>query len=526
MNDKDFKYRAKFNSEIYASNDIEELNFHSSAALDSLKGLLPYDVDLSKNIDLIPVAFDAAVINQFNKNDDGIGAETASRIKQYFIHKPTNIEHDRTRIIGHVTNAAFTTRGEHSYISEEEAIRSNEPFNLSLGGVVYKLIDEDFTNILSNALASKKGTHIISASWELGFNTYGIAIGEKNLKNCAVVTDPVAVAEMSRHLKCFGGDGYLPDGKRIYRIIIGDVYPLGIGFTEKPAADVQGVYTNDPFENYYEDAVLAPKVAKEEELGVDKAVEISQSENLNVKTHNKKPNKLMDFKEQIKAALEESGISKISEESLAGLSKEIVDAVKEANKVYVADKEAALEAQTKAEEKLSNVEASLEEVNTKLEAAEKKIQEFEQAAEEEAIASAREERMEVIDNTYELDDEDRKIVLADLSEFDPRDEEKFNAYASRLAVLWKNKNKETIASNLKKIEEEVEAKVQEKLANLDKTQASEENDDGKKVEDATASAKTDDGEKVVNKSEASAAEKSLEEKFGEFFSEENIKVSF
>jgi hypothetical protein len=525
MKNKDFRYRTRFSSIIYASNDIKELDFHSSASLESLKGMLPYDVDLSKNVDLIPVAFDAAIINQFNKNDDGISSATANRIKEYFIHKPTNIEHDRSRIIGHVTNAAFTTRGEHDYINGDEAVRKEEPYNLSLGGVVYKLIDENFTDILSNALATKRGTNEISASWELGFNTFGVAIGGENLKDCTVVTDPIKVAALAPHLKSFGGDGYSPDGQRIRRLIIGDVFPLGIGFTEKPAANVQGVYANDPFEKYQEEAIVAAKVAKEEDLGADNVTEISQSENLNVKTHNEKPIKLMDFKEQIKAALKECGIDKISEETLAGVQKDIVDAVKEANETYIADKEAAIKAQAKAEENLKNVETSLKEVNEKLDTAEKKIERFEKTAEEEAIASSREERMEQIDTTYELDDEDRKVVLADLTEFDPRDEEKFNAYASRLAILWKDKDKETIAANLKKIEEEVEAKVKEKLEDLDETKASEKETE-EEVQKAAASAKTEEEKKVVNKSEASLEEKTLEDKYKEFFKDEDVKVSF
>ena len=40
------------------------------------------------------VAFNAAVANKFNNNGDGIETNTALAIKDYFIHKPTNIEHD------------------------------------------------------------------------------------------------------------------------------------------------------------------------------------------------------------------------------------------------------------------------------------------------------------------------------------------------------------------------------------------------------------------------------------------------
>jgi len=521
------KYKVRFDSVIYASN-VKELDYHSSASLDSLKEVLPYDIDLSKNIDLIPVAFDAAVINEFNNNDDGISASTANSIKKYFIHKPTNIEHDRSRIIGHITNAVFTKKDSHEYIYGEDAVRMDEPFNLSLGGIVYKLIDEEFTDILYNALNSEsKSTKVISASWELGFNTFGIAIGGQKLKDCEAITDPIKVASLAPHLKYFGGNGFAPDGQRIYRLIIGDVYPLGIGFTENPAANVNGVYTNDPFKIYAGDGVLDEEGRKEEVLNIDKPYEISQSENLNVKTHDQKT-KLMDFIEQIKAALDEYGVGKISDEAKAGMTKDIVDAVREANDQYVAEKQAAEDAKNAAETQAKTLQASVDELKIKLEATESQLKVLQDAAEEEAIATARDQRMEEIDQQFQLDDEDRKLVLSDLADFDPRSNEKFDSYASRLKVLWKDKDKEVIASKQKQIDDQVQAKVQEELAKLNTSNASEKVDDkdgAKAAEDATASAKAD-GEVVVNKSDASKTEQTLQEKYATHFKEEDIQVTF
>jgi len=89
---KDFKYTAKFSDILLASADINspELNI-SEASLDSLKSLIPEDVDLDKNIDLMAIAFNAAVVNKFNRNGDGISSESAVKILDQFKHKPTNI---------------------------------------------------------------------------------------------------------------------------------------------------------------------------------------------------------------------------------------------------------------------------------------------------------------------------------------------------------------------------------------------------------------------------------------------------
>jgi len=104
---KDYLYKASFDSPILAYTKEEE-SFISKASLKSLRSLLPQDIDFSQNIDLLGVAFNAAVVNQFNKNDDGIDSVLAAQIIQNFRHKPTNIEHNKENIVGHIINAGFS----------------------------------------------------------------------------------------------------------------------------------------------------------------------------------------------------------------------------------------------------------------------------------------------------------------------------------------------------------------------------------------------------------------------------------
>jgi DNA-binding phage protein len=37
----------------------------------------------------------------------------------------------------------------------------------------------------------------------------------------------------------------MKDGTRVYRLLKGEIFPLGIGFTTKPAADVEGLYSEN-----------------------------------------------------------------------------------------------------------------------------------------------------------------------------------------------------------------------------------------------------------------------------------------
>ena len=237
---KPYKYTAKFSEEILATSKIEGGEWMlSKASLDKLKPLIPSNIDFEKNIDLIGLAFNAAVVNRFNRNDDGIDTATALAIKDYFINKPTNIEHQKQKVVGHIVSSAFSKFGTNEIISDETAKNLNGPFNIACAAVVYRTVNRAFADLIEDNVEGFDQK--ISASWEIGFNEYNIAVGSKNLEEAELVTDPVRIAALSNYLKANEGPGELEDGTKVYRLVVGDIYPLGIGFTTNPAADVEGV---------------------------------------------------------------------------------------------------------------------------------------------------------------------------------------------------------------------------------------------------------------------------------------------
>lgn len=116
----DYKYTTTFDCPLLAC-EISESSLISKASLESLAPLLPTDVDYGSNIDLLGVAFNAAVVNKFNKNGDGMDSATAVKYTKNFIHKPTNIEHDKQKVVGHVASAGYSSFGDNKLLSEEEA---------------------------------------------------------------------------------------------------------------------------------------------------------------------------------------------------------------------------------------------------------------------------------------------------------------------------------------------------------------------------------------------------------------------
>jgi len=136
----DYKYTTTFEAPLLPC-EINEASLISKASLQNLEPLVPTDIDYDENVDLMGVAFNAAVINQFNKNGDGMDTSTALKYTDKFIHKPTNIEHDKQKVVGHIVSAGYSKFGSSELMGEEEVKTLKEPFNISLGAVLYKTIN-------------------------------------------------------------------------------------------------------------------------------------------------------------------------------------------------------------------------------------------------------------------------------------------------------------------------------------------------------------------------------------------------
>ena len=239
----DFIYKTTFNYDISAQCAIKDIKKDlkvSSASLAQLKGLIPEDIDLNTNVDLMGVAFPFAVVNQFNANDDAIDTETALSIRYSFLNKPMNVEHYRWEIIGHVVSSHFTDHYTNTVLSE--VAHRTDIFDMALGAVVYKLAESRYVEIIKEAHGGNAPDEALSTSWEIGFNEFKIGVGGKNLEDCEIITDPEQIEEMKHLLKAFNGPGETEDGTRVRRIITGKALGLGGGFTFSPAADVKGVY--------------------------------------------------------------------------------------------------------------------------------------------------------------------------------------------------------------------------------------------------------------------------------------------
>jgi hypothetical protein len=91
-----FLYTTTFSSILRPLVSEEKDKYLALASLMQVGSFIP-NVDTEKNVDLLPVAFNAAVVNRVNKNGDVIDTDTAIASYKDFINKPINIEKENYR---------------------------------------------------------------------------------------------------------------------------------------------------------------------------------------------------------------------------------------------------------------------------------------------------------------------------------------------------------------------------------------------------------------------------------------------
>ena len=469
------------------------------------------DVD-NKNIDLLPIAFNAAVANRVNKNGDVIDVNTALAIYEDFINKPINIEHDRSRVIGVILTAGFSEFGTDRPLTKEEVQGSSKPFNITLGGVLWKIVNNNLTQMIERSSdPSSLDYNKISASWELGFSEYNVVIldeNEKNIENGEIVAEEEKISELKEYLKGFGGEERLEDGRYAYRQVIGDVLPLGIGLTENPAADVKGIITKSSEENI-ESELLNKENEKNEEF-------CSQNTSENV------------IKSEETKVMEIKSVADITDENLkqieaSAISDFIEQELQKASEQYLEDKNKLDDALKTAKEENEKLSQEHETIKKDLESVQSSLDTLEEEKKDRERQEKFNERMASFDEKYELSDSEKEIVAKDIAILD---EEAFSAYTEKMSVLLKDKERTSEEPN------EVEAKTEEAVASEVKEEAKEEAQEEKLeenaseveeiVEDAIDKADEQDAETIPATTSAEA--QTLYEKYKDAFNESNFEI--
>lgn len=494
---------------VFASSDLKVFSpsqddiYLANASIENLKKYLEGDVDLEKNYDLLGVVFNAFVVNRVNKNDQVIATEDALNMVHNFKYKPLNIEHDRESIVGLITGFGFSEFGTDNILTEEQVKASKDPFNVVLKGFVWKIANKSFAEKLEASADPSSEYHMkISTSWELGFRQFKAVKGSKNLFECEDV-ELSSIDEAKAVLKHFGGSGVDKDGDPVYIQIVGEVLPLGVGFTTNPAADVKGVLVSSKEKNSENEAKSSENNKKE--LKNDER--ISQLEKNNVIANTNKKSLAMLIKK-----IEDINDGNLGEIKASDVSSFIESELKKASEKWVSEKaevEAAAEEAKKASEALK---LELEAAKKETEEIKEKLEKIEEEAAARAIEESFQARMASLDEEYELTDEDREVIG---SQINGMDDEAFSSWAKSFSVIAKEKSKE-----YKKGLENKEKKEKEGEEDKKGEEAKASSSEGS---DPVSDLKEKAGDQIPNNG-AEPQKPTLKEMWAKAFNKETVKV--
>jgi hypothetical protein len=533
----------------------EKDKYLSLASLAEIRHFLP-NIDTSANLDLLPVAFDACVINRVNKNKDVIDTQTALAVYKNFINKPINVEHNRQKVIGVILTAGFSEFGTDRVLTEEEVRGLNTPFNITLGGVVWRVICPELADHIEESNDPTSDKYLtVSASWELGFTDYKVALmdgGVRNLAEAKIVNNPEEVDKIKEHLTSCGGTGKLDD-LFVYRMPSENVIPLGIGFTTKPAAEVVGIATkvveqanlttpnvfhNEPQKDKVEPASIpdtSPPAKtvnlpyKETFGSPENKNKISQSTKTDVKKERNTTMKIKSIADITDESLKECSASAVSEFIAAELKKGSDEWEKQKNSLNTqlaeaqANSQKLLDEHNKLQEQMQQVKATVDALQTEKTEREK-VELFNS-------------RMGTVAEQFDLDDEARAAIVDEIKSI--ASDEEFAKWQARAKVLLKGfakmtppaKKKNDVSDKPGTDEEDKNPKNKEKdcKGEADDTEAKKKK--AKASEDASASTIVDDAIDNGKKDNAglpngtSASQPTLIEKFKGAFAKENFVIS-
>lgn len=220
---------------------------------------------------------------------------------------------------------------------------------------------------------------------------------------------------------------------------------------------------------------------------------------------------------ELKSALIEK---KFGESAVASLTAQFAEAIKQKDQEYKSQIEAERKAKEDAANQLTQVQASLNTVQTELAEARASLKRIEDERAQASALALTNSRVESLDNEYELDDEDRKLIISEISGLD---ETAFASYRQKFSRVWQHKSKEFIKAS----RDAIEAKVKELVEARVKEEVAKASQDGKGKGEA-------DLDEAMEKAKASntapdsqpSNEKSVREKYATAFSKENVIVTY
>lgn len=523
----DLKYKTYFQTVARAIvEDEEKQEFLSTASLNNLKGV--FGGEIPNSVDLLPLVGNLCNPGLCNLNDDCLSKEDGLLLYSEFEKKFIDIEHRRDRVYGYIIKSGLSKFKENTMLNESEA-EKEDCFNIAIGALLWKVLNKKLAGYIieaSDPSSDKFGE--VSLSFEIGFSDYKIAVGSKVLSQAKVLNNQEDIEKYDKLLRCNGGRGFDENGNKVYRVIAGDIVPLGAGLVADPAAEVSGIFNpkseNKSIAQKVMD-VLKREVVKDSQIqnitvNIDKK---NESKEEIVSDHKQKQNKdkIMELK-NIKD-LNDDILKEVAASSILNLYN---DEIRKLNEKWLKEREELEIAKTKTSEQNDALATQVEDMQKQLNEAKENLEKLQNEINAQKENELFNQRMTGIDTEYILDDEDRKVIA---NKIKGMDEESYNAYTEEFKILMRDKKREIVEARQKE-QEEQEKELQETVASQD-TEVKEVKEEVKVEETKAEKVEEVVGEVIDNsKAETTAIpnstqpEQTLLEKYADAFSVDSCLV--
>jgi hypothetical protein len=194
------------------------------------------------NFDLLPL-YTILVSTGWNKNDDVFDRWYTYEAKATPEDKPFNLEHDPTKIIGHITGG-WPVTDEMELISSVSKVEDlPDKFHILTSAVIYRHLNshnEDLERATKEMLDGIANNEWF-VSMEALFNDFDYAMVDDDGSHMVVARNQTT-AFLTKHLRVYGGNGVYK-GKRIGRLLKNITFS-GKGLVKKPANPASVIFND------------------------------------------------------------------------------------------------------------------------------------------------------------------------------------------------------------------------------------------------------------------------------------------
>lgn len=258
------------------------------------------------------------VSTSWNLNDDVFTPSVVWSARNTPVHKPTNIEHDSMKIVGHMTNSWVINEHSELIESNDDFTKLPSKFHILVGSVIYKKFPShpDYEkNILDLIECIESGEKYVSM--ECRFQNFDYALQDD--KEVKIVARNESTAFLSKYLRAYGGEGYFQD-KKLGRVVR-EISFCGKGYVDKPANPESIIFTKDDIFDFAK-AKFNEKIIFSQESGVISNIDQPKSETLmednfykeQYDEANKKNESLAKALDEMKEKMTQSNLTKLEKE--------------------------------------------------------------------------------------------------------------------------------------------------------------------------------------------------------------------